>query len=186
MKKSLAIHNTLSRYPLGNTRLTNFTRWVKEVFDVDVSDTTSPARPFPKPDELPPSRISPDHLRLLQDLRVPYSLEGIDRLFRAHGHTLHDIYALRTHLIERIPDVVVWPNCHDDVVKVVRFASENGLVVIAFGGGTAVSGAVECPKREQRTIVSLDTSQMNRILWVDRENLVACCESGIIGKTSFH
>lgn len=84
--------------------------------------------------------------------------------------------------MERIPDVVVWPNNHEDVVKIVKFACDNGLVIIPFGGGTSVSGAIECPQKELRTIISLDTSQMNRILWVDRENLVACCESGIIGK----
>lgn len=78
--------------------------------------------------------------------------------------------------------MVVWPECHKEVVEVVRFASEEGMVVLPFGGGTAVSGAVECPKQERRVIISLDTSQMNRILWVDGENLVACCESGIIGR----
>lgn len=43
-------------------------------------------------------------------------------------------------------------------------------------------GAVECPKIEPRTIISLDTSQMNRILWLDKENLLICSETGIIGQ----
>lgn len=101
---------------------------------------------------------------------------------RAHGHTLNDIYLLRNGTFERIPDVVVWPTCHDDVVRIVTFAADRNIAVIPFGGGTAVSGAVECPARETRTIISLDTSQMNKILWLDKENLVACCESGIIGQ----
>lgn len=167
---------------MSNARLTNFTRWVQEVFDIDVSHTPSISRPFPKPEELPPSRLLPEHLTLLEQLEISFSLDGVDRLVRAHGHTLHEIYTLRTNIFKRIPDVVVWPTCHQDVVKLVKFASDNGLVIIPFGGGTAVSGAIECPKREIRTIISLDTSQMNRILWVDRENLVVCCESGIIGK----
>ena len=45
-----------------------------------------------------------------------------------------------------------------------------------------MSGAANCPEHERRTIVSLDTSQMNRILWIDLDNLLACCESGIIGQ----
>ena len=49
-------------------------------------------------------------------------------------------------------------------------------------GGTSVSGAANCPDNETRTILCLDTTQMNRILWIDRENLLACCESGIIGQ----
>lgn len=68
------------------------------------------------------------------------------------------------------------------MVKIVNLANEYNIVVIPFGGGTAVSGAVECPVNEQRTIISLDTSQMNRILWLDKANLIACCESGIIGQ----
>lgn len=85
-------------------------------------------------------------------------------------------------MFKRIPDVVLWPSCHEEVLRIVDLASRLNLVVLVFGGGTAVSGAVECPVDESRTIISLDTSQMNRILWVDRENLVACFESGILGQ----
>ena len=47
-----------------------------------------------------------DELRRLQ---ISYSLDGVDRLIRSHGHTLHDIFVLREGTFERIPDVVVWP-----------------------------------------------------------------------------
>lgn len=50
--------------------------------------------------------------------------------------------------------------CHDDVVKIVELANKFNVVVIPFGGGTSVSGAVSCPTKELRTILSLDTSQM--------------------------
>ena len=72
--------------------------------------------------------------------------------------------------------------CHDDVVKIIKLCAQYGLVCIPFGGGTSVSGASSCPVNERRTIISLDTSQMNSILWIDRENLIACCEAGIIGQ----
>lgn len=45
-----------------------------------------------------------------------------------------------------------------------------------------MSRGTACPVNERRTIMSLDTSQMNRLLWIDRENLLVCCESGIIGQ----
>lgn len=72
--------------------------------------------------------------------------------------------------------------CHDDVVRIINICAHYGAVCIPFGGGTNVSGAVYCPANERRTIISLDTSQMNRILWIDRDNLLVCCESGIIGQ----
>lgn len=45
-------------------------------------------------------------------------------------------------------------------MKIVELATKFNVVVIPFGGGTSVSGAVSCPAKEQRTILSLDTSQM--------------------------
>lgn len=77
---------------------------------------------------------------------------------------------------------VVFLECHDDVVKIIKLCAQYGLVCIPFGGGTSVSGASSCPANERRIIISLDTSQMNSILWIDRENLIACCEAGIIGQ----
>ncbi|XP_076171542.1 alkyldihydroxyacetonephosphate synthase isoform X2 [Ptiloglossa arizonensis] len=118
----------------------------------------------------------------IQDLKIEYSTKGIDRLVRAHGHTLREIFILRNGMFKRIPDVILWPKCHEDVVKIIRLCARYGSVCIPFGGGTSVSGASSCPTNERRTIILLDTSQMNRILWIDRENLIACCESGIIGQ----
>ncbi|XP_049801936.1 alkyldihydroxyacetonephosphate synthase isoform X2 [Schistocerca nitens] len=71
---------------------------------------------------------------------------------------------------------------HEAVVQLVELANKYNVVIIPFGGGTSVSGAVSCPSQERRTIMSLDTSQMNRILWLDRNNLLVCCEAGIIGQ----
>lgn len=78
--------------------------------------------------------------------------------------------------------MVVWPKCHSDVVKLVNSATKYNIALIPFGGGTTVSGSVTCPKNEKRCVVALDTSQMNKMLWLDRDNMVACFESGIIGQ----
>jgi hypothetical protein len=40
---------------------------------------------------------------------IAHSFDGMDRLFRGHGHTLQDIYVLRVGMFPRIPDLVVWP-----------------------------------------------------------------------------
>ena len=37
-------------------------------------------------------------------------------------------------------------------------------------------------KKETRMIVSVDMTRMNRIKWVDKTNMMACVEAGIIGK----
>lgn len=170
---------TGSRYPIGNKELPYFTQWVQNVFGVDLT-TRKISQSTPK--KLPAPLISPELLQAITELRLEYSVKGIDRLVRAHGHTLREIFILKHGSFERIPDVVIWPKCHDDVVSIIKLCARYGAVCIPFGGGTSVSGAASCPANERRTIISLDTSQMNKILWIDGENLVACCEAGIIGQ----
>nr|CAD7443919.1 unnamed protein product [Timema bartmani] len=150
------------RYPIGNLPLIYFTQWVKDVFDLDLS-TKNVSEPLPRSEDLPGPKLEPGFLSALEALGLPHSLSGVDRLVHAHGHTLNDMFMLREGRFPRIPDLVVWPGCHDDVVKLVQLAHTHDVVLIPFGGGTSVSGA-------------------NRILWVDKENLVACCESGIVGQ----
>ncbi|KAF4519565.1 hypothetical protein B566_EDAN004769, partial [Ephemera danica] len=118
----------------------------------------------------------------IKKLNIAYSIEGPDRLYRVHGMTLRELITLREGTFERIPDIVTWPNCHDDVVKLVQLASKLNVVLVPFGGGTNATRALECNGDEKRMIVSLDTSQMNRLLWVDKANLMACCEAGIMGQ----
>lgn len=150
-------------------------------FNVDVNNRKLPPA-LPSKDRLPPANISQESLDKIKALGIDHSLDGEDRLIRSHGHTLHDIHSLRESIFERIPDIILWPKSHDDVEKIVKLCEELNLVIIPFGGGTSVSEAVVCPKEETRTIVSLDTSQMNSILWIDQENLLARCEAGIIGQ----
>ncbi|CAG9861381.1 unnamed protein product [Phyllotreta striolata] len=171
------------RYPIGEQRLPHIYGWVKDVFDVDLS-TAVPKKFNDLPDEkaYPNLNVTPEILEKISHFNISFSTKVIDRVIRAHGQTLHEIYTLQNSVFPRIPDVVIWPTCHEDVVKIVNFCHENNIVIIPYGGGTAVSGAPECPPDEQRTIVSLDTSQMNRILWLDKENLVGCFESGIVGQ----
>ncbi|XP_044759710.1 alkyldihydroxyacetonephosphate synthase [Coccinella septempunctata] len=173
---------TGDRYPIAGKFLPHFRDWVSETFNIDLANPPALPQEIPVEDRFPKPNVSREHLQEIYSLNISTSLKGIDRLVRAHGQTLNDIFTLRTGMFQRIPDVVLWPTSHEDVVRIVELANRLNLVVLVFGGGTAVSGAVECPVDEPRTIISLDTSQMNRILWVDKENLVACFESGIIGQ----
>lgn len=121
-------------------------------------------------------------VRAIEELNILHSQSGPDRLIRSHGQTLHDIHTLREGKSARIPDIVVWPTSHDACVDIVNAANEHNVAIIPFGGGTSVSGSITCPQHEDRPICVLDTSQMNRMLWLDRSNLVACFEAGIFGQ----
>jgi alkyldihydroxyacetonephosphate synthase len=104
------------------------------------------------------------------------------RLRHGHGATVQEIWDLRyAERFGRVPDVVCYPGSHAEVENLVRLCVAHDCVVIPFGGGTTVSGAVECPHGEARLIVSLDTARMDRILWINRENMTACIQAGCIG-----
>lgn len=172
------------RYPICNTDLPYFRDWLRDKFDVHLSDDVSPEDQFMPTDEseYPDPKISSDQLQALKDLDIKISIIGADRLFRSHGQANEDIIHARDFSFVRIPDAVIWPECHEDVVEIVRICDKHNIVIIPFGGGTSVSESVSCPADELRAILSLDTCMMNEILWIDKESLVACCESGIIGQ----
>lgn len=172
---------TGDRYKIGNKTLPHFKSWVESALGVDLS-VLLPAKQPPSDQDLPSPVVNEAFVDAVRRQGIVYSSDGQDRLFRAHGHTMREIFTLREGCFPRIPDLVVWPTCHEDVVFLVSMASQHNVVLIPFGGGTSVSGGLECPSNEARMIVSLDTSQMNRILWVDKMNLTANIEAGIIGQ----
>ena len=153
--------------------------WAEQNLGMDV-ERTSPANKAPP--ELPEPIKETSFLEAIEGQYVKMSFEGKDRLFHAHGHTGEDIWRLRYNKFERVPDLVIWPGKHEHVEAIVKAAVKHNVVIIPYGGGTSVSGAVEPPAKENRMIVSIDMHEMNRIKWVDYESMMACIEAGIIGK----
>uniref|UniRef100_A0A8C5P0N0 Alkylglycerone-phosphate synthase n=2 Tax=Jaculus jaculus TaxID=51337 RepID=A0A8C5P0N0_JACJA len=172
---------TGKRYPLSGLVLPTLREWIQNTLGATLEHKTT-SKASLNPNETPPSIVNEDFLHELKETNISYSQEADDRVFRAHGHCLHEIFLLREGMLQRIPDIVVWPMCHDDVVKIVNLACKYNLCIIPIGGGTSVSYGLMCPEDETRTIISLDTSQMNRILWVDENNLTAHVEAGITGQ----
>lgn len=167
-----------SRYSISGSELPHMREWMEAALDVDMTKV-SPAQPNPPPVAAP---IRNDgFLKEIAGRFGAVSDDAEDRLFRSHGHTCQEIFTLRHGKPGRIPDLVVFPECHDHVEGIVAAAVKHNVVIIPFGGGTTVTGAVQCPPNETRMIVSLDTSKMNRILWVDHENMMVRLEAGIVG-----
>ena len=71
---------------------------------------------------------------------------------------------------------------HLTLQKIVALANKHDVVLVPYGGGTNVTQALMMTPKEKRMIVSLDMSRMNKIKWVDKVNMTACIESGIIGQ----
>jgi alkyldihydroxyacetonephosphate synthase len=171
---------TGNRYALAGKELPQLVPFMDERgFDRDLQSFSQPP---PKDEELPKPVINQNFESEISKFCVKLSHSGIDRIVHSHGHTCHELFSLRTGKWGRIPDVVVWPRDHKDVEVIVRAANRYNVCVIPFGGGTNVSGALICPPEEKRSIVSLDMTTMDRILWIDEKNLTAHVEAGIIGQ----
>lgn len=181
VNKDGQVEFTGERYKLSGQTMPMLKEWMMATVGISL-DHKTPAQPELTAKDIQAPIKNKDFIGDLRRTGISNTDDCQDRLFRAHGHTLHEVFLLREGKFKRIPDLVVWPTSHNEVVKIVELCCKHNVVLIPFGGGTSVSSALECPSEEQRMIVSLDTSQMNKILWVDEKNLTACCEAGIIGQ----
>jgi D-lactate dehydrogenase (cytochrome) len=100
--------------------------------------------------------------------RFPDRVETGAEMRRQHANTV-------TWLANQPPDAVVFAQSTDDVAEVVRVASDHGVPIIAFGGGTSLEGQVNAPCGG----ISLDMSRMTRIIDVHADDLDATVEAGV-------
>uniref|UniRef100_A0AAQ5ZEE6 Alkylglycerone-phosphate synthase n=1 Tax=Amphiprion ocellaris TaxID=80972 RepID=A0AAQ5ZEE6_AMPOC len=149
------------RYRLSGLIIPGLKDWFESTFGASLQHKTpATVSPILNSSAVQPPTLNEAFVEELKSTGIPLSHDAEDRVFRAHGHCLHEIFALREGKFGRVPDMVVWPNCHNDVVKIVELACKHNVCLIPYGGGTSVSSALECPPEETRSIVSLDTSQM--------------------------
>jgi alkyldihydroxyacetonephosphate synthase len=142
----------------------------------------TPARPL---DEiaLADSRLIP------ADTEKFVSLLGIDRVrddkyeraFHALGRSYHDLLRLRAGDLSLAPDAALYPRGADEVLAVLAYASDAGIAVVPYGGGTSVVGGVSASKGSLRAVVTLDLSGMDRVVDIDTVSETAIAEAGIYG-----
>jgi alkyldihydroxyacetonephosphate synthase len=109
------------------------------------------------------------------------STDPLDRIVHARGKCLRDLVRHRRGELGRVPDVVVRPDDEDEVAAVLRVALDADAVLIPFGGGTNISGSLEAPESETRTVISVDTGLMDRVLEIDEESRLARVQAGVLG-----
>ena len=80
--------------------------------------------------------------------------------------------------IEHLPHAVVWPESEREVAAVVRFANNQGMAIIPYGGGSGVCGGA-VPLRGGITI---DLKRMDAIQSISREELVTDVQAGANGE----
>ena len=74
------------------------------------------------------------------------------------------------------PDLVVMPNTTEEVQQIVLLANQKGIPIVPMGGGLVLSGLT----RPLKGGMVLDMKRMNRILEIDRLNMTATAQAGVI------
>jgi alkyldihydroxyacetonephosphate synthase len=132
---------------------------------------------------LPEPRLGPDELQRLGSALGPGALtqDRKERILHAAGRSYRDLLALRSGQLPHVPDAVAYPASEDEVLRLLAAASDLGVAVVPFGGGSSVVGGVEPLSASKHAVLTCDLSRLNRLLDVDRESLVATAEPGIFG-----
>jgi alkyldihydroxyacetonephosphate synthase len=149
---------------------------------VDVERVTS--RPVAFDDLRIPDPSLPDGLQAALTEAVgdeQVSDDPLDRVVHARGKSLRDLVRHRRGDVGRVPDLVVRPGEEGEIAAVLRAALDFDAVVIAFGGGTNISGSLEVPELESRAVVSVDLGRMDRVLAIDESSRLARVQPGVFG-----
>lgn len=155
-----------------------FKDWVEAVIGIDTSSPVEAQREIP---------IDPPVENLFFIEQIKGKVDEINtnkmtRIFHSHGHSLKELFLLRFGKLPRTVDYVVYITSHEQAEHLIEAAKKHNVVLIPFGGGTNVTESLMCQEEEKRTIVSVDVTRMNKVKWVDKSNMIACIEAGIIGK----
>src|ERR1700728_2402640 len=89
------------------------------------------------------------------------SSDRLDRVVHSRGKSLRDLIRQRHGELARLPDVIVRPRDEAEVSATVQAALGADAVVIAFGGGSSISGSLEAPAAESRPVISVDLERLD-------------------------
>lgn len=101
-------------------------------------------------------------------------------LKKALGKSYADLLKAITNTEVPVPDAVVYPNSHTEVLQILKTCSDYNIQVVPFGGGSNVVGAFNMATYKYPRVV-LDMADMKRLLAIDEVNHTAVFEGGIYG-----
>jgi D-lactate dehydrogenase (cytochrome) len=117
--------------------------------------------------------------------RRPFPADLLDQLRRAFGERVSTSEAVRAHhgrdesrFDPQLPDAVVFAHSTEEVQAIVKLCAQYGVPIIPYGNGSSLEGHLLAVQGG----VSIDLSQMNRVLSINAEDLTVTVEPGISRK----
>ena len=160
---------------LGRVELEQLGATFADRFGIDGVRIREPPRPEEL--ELRPPRVSPP-----SSLEAAFSADAYDRAGHTYGRSFRDLVRAFRRDYRHAPDLVAFPRDEDEVTSVLEWASDGGVAVVPFGGGSSVTGGVEPDVGDgDRSAVSLDLRHLDGVLEVDRVSRAARIGAGSLG-----
>ena len=117
--------------------------------------------------------------------RRPFPTELLDQLRSAFGERVSTSEAVRAHhgrdespFDPQLPDAVVFAQSTEDIQTIVKLCARHGVPIIPYGNGSSLEGHLLAVQGG----VSIDLSQMNRVISINAEDLTVTVEPGISRK----
>ena len=173
---------TGARYQLSGYEMPLFKPFIEDILGHTIDWTER--KPMNATPRIPAPISNPGFEKGLAELleEHQFSDEPRARLVHSHGQTSsHELYLVLYEDLDRVADLVVWPESTEDVLRLINLAVQWDVCLVPYGGGTNVSNALLLPANEKRKIVSVDMRRMNKVLSIDRKNLSAQVQAGITG-----
>lgn len=121
--------------------------------------------------KVPESR-SPQHKLINTNAEV--------RLRHCRGQSIPDWLATHSGNFGTFPDGVAFPKITEEVQVLLQFAKQENLIVIPYGGGTSVCGHIN-PDENDRPIITISLSEMNKLIAFDEQSQIATFGAGTLG-----
>ena len=130
-------------------------------------------------DSLAPASFVSELAAIVGDRFV--STDKMERVVHTYGKSIRDLIRVRANLIERTPDLVVYPADEAETQRVVDAAVAADAVIIPFGGGSNIASSLEPRADETRVVLSLDMGRMRELISIDEESGLARIQAGALG-----
>ena len=99
------------------------------------------------------------------------------RWAHTRGYSTPDLLRHRAGDTSDMPDAVVHPGTHDEVLALLAACSEHDLAVVPYSGGTSVVGGLAASRR----FVTVDLRRLDQLVEVDEVSRTATVQAGVRG-----
>jgi len=107
--------------------------------------------------------------------------DGPSRLRRGAGRSYLDLIRRRGGDVSGLPDAVVLPGSHNEVLAVLGRCVDDDIAVMPFGGGTSVVGGLAGGAGGHRAVIALDVARLKDVSSIDAKSLLVTAGPGLRG-----